>query len=399
MKGFIAKGIFGALNSRFGAETGKTLADGMQILFRCKVSYHAVFGLSLNLIDIEPGFSLGEMARMRKETIDALRRKGLFELNKQKNLPLLPRRLAIVSVVSSKGYRDFISVLESSSFSKSIRIKLYPALLQGDAAVESICTALRIIAASARDYDAVAIIRGGGGETGLDCYDQYPLAEAVSQFPIPVLSGIGHATNLTVVEQVSHTNLITPTDLARWLIGRFQKVDDQIADASRRLSIFRKGKFELLKRDLAERTGALAGLSQQLIRVARNRLNAQSYRVGQQSKDRIAVQKVYLYRTAPVDLRKAYNQIDQRLQEDLKYAEATLATQCTALFRSSEQQLDHMEEKLELLKPDRILKRGYSITLANGKPIKNAADVENGTLLETQTSNGIIYSKATRKHG
>ncbi|HKL02172.1 MAG TPA: exodeoxyribonuclease VII large subunit, partial [Cryomorphaceae bacterium] len=165
LKGFILKSTFQRTRQNFLDVTGKELDDGMQILFRCKLGFHAVYGLSLNIMEIEPAYTLGEMARLRTEAIARLKKENLFTQNKEQHLPILPRKIAVISVETSKGYRDFAETIANSPFSEAIEIRLYNALLQGDAAVDSIRDALKRIAQTDFPYDAVAIIRGGGGET------------------------------------------------------------------------------------------------------------------------------------------------------------------------------------------------------------------------------------------
>lgn len=205
----------------FCAQTGRDLAPGMQVLVRVQVSYSALYGLSLVVYDIDPSFTVGELELARQRTIARLEAEGMFGMNAKLPLPLLPRRLAVISSETAAGWRDFRRHLAGNEYGFRFRLRLFPALMQGDAAPESIIAALDSVAAQADDFDAVLILRGGGGAMDLVCFDDYDLAVNVAQFPLPVLTAIGHDHDYHVIDQVAHTYVKTPTALADWLIDRF----------------------------------------------------------------------------------------------------------------------------------------------------------------------------------
>ena len=205
----------------FEAQTGRTLAPGLSVLVRVQVSYSVLYGLSLVIYDIDPSFTVGELELARQRTIARLEAEGMFDMNAQLSLPLLPRRLAVVSSPTAAGWRDFRRQLEGNEYGFRFRLQLFPAVMQGDAAPESIIGALDQIAAEADSFDAVLILRGGGGAMDLVCFDDYELAVNVAQFPLPVLTGIGHDHDFHIVDMVAHTHVKTPTALADWLLDRF----------------------------------------------------------------------------------------------------------------------------------------------------------------------------------
>jgi len=205
----------------FEASTGRALEPGLSVLLRVQVSYSARFGLSLTVYDIDPSFTVGELELQRQRTIARLQEEGMFGLNAALPLPLLPRRLAVVSSPAAAGWRDFTRQLEQQGGEFGFRVKLFPALMQGAEAPASIIAALDAVAAEEADFDAVLILRGGGGAMDLVCFDDYELAVNVAQFPLPVLTGIGHDHDYHVVDQVAHTSVKTPTALADWLADRF----------------------------------------------------------------------------------------------------------------------------------------------------------------------------------
>ena len=205
----------------FEAQTGRSLAPGLSVLVRVQVSYSVLYGLSLVIYDIDPSFTVGELELARQRTIARLEAEGMFDMNAQLSLPLLPRRLAVVSSPTAAGWRDFRRQLEGNEYGFHFRLQLFPAVMQGDAAPESIIGALDQIAAEADSFDAVLILRGGGGAMDLVCFDDYELAVNVAQFPLPVLTGIGHDHDFHIVDMVAHTHVKTPTALADWLLDRF----------------------------------------------------------------------------------------------------------------------------------------------------------------------------------
>ena len=205
----------------FEAQTGRTLAPGLSVLVRVQVSYSVLYGLSLVIYDIDPSFTVGELELARQRTIARLEAEGMFDMNAQLSLPLLPRRLAVISSPTAAGWRDFRRQLEGNEYGFRFRLQLFPAVMQGDAAPESIIGALDQIAAEADSFDAVLILRGGGGAMDLVCFDDYELAVNVAQFPLPVLTAIGHDHDFHVVDMVAHTHVKTPTALADWLLDRF----------------------------------------------------------------------------------------------------------------------------------------------------------------------------------
>src|SRR5690606_941929 len=205
-------------NKQFVDLLSEPLRDGISILFQAGISYDPLHGLSLRIVDIDPAFVLGELEKEKKESIRRLQEEGLFDANRRLPFPAVPKKLAIISVETSKGLSDFYKIIRQNPWGYHFETTLYPALLQGDKSIPSIIRQLAVIAGQSERYDAVAIIRGGGGEVGLSSFNNYALAKAIAIFPIPVLTGIGHSTNETVSELVSFKNAITPSELADFLM-------------------------------------------------------------------------------------------------------------------------------------------------------------------------------------
>ena len=208
---------------RFERESGQRLVKGMKILFRATVQHHAVYGMSLQVLEIDALHTIGDMERRRQQTIEQLQKEGVWDMNRELSMPLVIERIAIVSSATAAGYQDFMKELERSPY--RLDTELFEATMQGERCDESIASALHTIAERAERYDAVAIIRGGGSTSDLECYNSYLLALTVTQMPLPVLTGIGHDKDTSVTDMVAHTQLKTPTAVAQWIMQRAADLD------------------------------------------------------------------------------------------------------------------------------------------------------------------------------
>lgn len=227
--------VYHLLSAYFATETGQTLAVGMQVLLQVEVSFHAVYGLSLNVVGIDPTFTLGDLARQRQLTIQRLQEDGVMDLQRALTIPSLPRRIAVISAADAAGYGDFCHQLLSNNSGFLFRTQLFPAVMQGDQSPASIIAALEQIAYQVEQYDVVVIVRGGGATTDLRNFDDYSLAFHCANFPLPIIAGIGHTRDVSVVDMVVHTSVKTPTAAAEWLITAMQEQADRLAELQLRL--------------------------------------------------------------------------------------------------------------------------------------------------------------------
>lgn len=235
VRGTIWKSRWERLEPYFRSVTGTTLNVGMKVLVRVSVRYHEIYGLSLDIDDINPQFTLGEKEMMRQQTIERLTKEGLMNMQKQLSLPALPYRLAVISAGNAAGYGDFMDHLEGNEYGFVFSVKLFEALMQGPNAAESISYALADIASGTVRYDAVLILRGGGSELDLSCYDDYSLAVAIARCPIPVLTAIGHEQDYHVADMVAYDHVKTPTALADYFISIFAEEDQRLGAFEQRL--------------------------------------------------------------------------------------------------------------------------------------------------------------------
>jgi len=347
LRGVIWSTQFRNINERFVAITGEPLKEDIAVLCLATIEFSAQHGLNLHIQDIEPAYTLGEMARNKREVIEKLKKEQIFLQNKQKKLPIVPKRIAVISVETSKGYSDFMITLQQNSWHYRFQTVLFPSILQGDKALISMPHQLAEIAKRHQEFDCVVIVRGGGGDVGMSCYDDYKLAAAVATFPIPVITGIGHSTNETITDMVAFANKITPTEVAYFLIQQFHNFALQVDECKDKI-------VNKVQKLLQEQDFYFSKIYQQLLLI--------TGKYNHQKEKEISI-------------------LTQRIQN------ATIQ-----FLLKQHNALHQAETKIELLHPENILKRGYSITMKNGNPIRNAEEVAKGETITTKLLCGKIES-------
>lgn len=386
---------FKRINQSFLEVTGQPLADGMQIMFQARITFHPVYGISLQIIAMEPSYTLGAMALARKKTIERLQSEGLWTLNQSLPLPILPRKVAVISVETSKGYNDFLRIIEEHPIHYALDIELYPAILQGDRAATSISTQLGAVAALSKKYDMVAIIRGGGDEVGLDCYDNYHLAAAVCQSPIPVITGIGHSTNLTVTEMVAAVNKITPTDVAYYMLEHFIKYHERLSNSTNLLTGVLSN---IIQQQQQQLTNTARHLKQSTIKLTQKHhitLNNATRDIVTHTKFNLRDARAWLKPLTKQIRNNTQNILLTQLNKIFSHT-STLKKNTGHKLHESEQRMFFLEKHLNLLNPQQVLKRGYSITRLNGHAVTNAEQLTPNDTITTQLHNGFITSTIKR---
>ena len=221
----------------FESVTGSSLQEGMVVLVEVQVNFSQLYGLSLIINDIDPEFSLGVKELERQQTIERLQKEGLMELQKELALPVLPYSFAVISASDAAGYRDFVRHLDENPYGFKVSLQLYPALMQGAECPESIISALDAIMDSGKEYDAVLILRGGGSKLDLACFDDYQLAAVIAQYPLPVLTAIGHDQDFHVCDMVAHGYVKTPTALADFILSIYEDEDERLSSCENRIRL------------------------------------------------------------------------------------------------------------------------------------------------------------------
>jgi len=382
---------FQRINHNFLQVLKEPLKDGIKILFLARISFDPIYGISLHILDIDPSFTLGDLEKEKQETIEKLLREGLFAKNKSTVLELLPQRLAIISVETSKGYADFISVIDNNPWGYKFFHLLFPSILQGEKAIDGIIFQLNRIRKVISHFDLVAIIRGGGGDVGLSCYNDYRLCKTIADFPLPVITGIGHATNETVAEMVGFENAITPTKLAEFLIQHFHNFAEPVNRA--RIFVTEKTKQLMLdeKQKIKSEVKLFRSATQSILNTNQNDIFSH--------KQTLLQHTVYIFKSQHSEIfnlkTKAITGSKIMLKNKLEkttWLFQKLIDKVHQHLQNKNLAIQNLEKNIEILNPQNVLKRGFSITRINGKAIKSIEQVAEGEMIDTTVFNGKIIS-------
>lgn len=355
------------ITTHFEHVTQQRLCAGIKVLALVEVSFHELYGYSLNVVDIDPTYTLGDLAQRRQEILKQLAEDGVMDMNKELPLPRIIRRVAVVSSASAAGFGDFCNQLEHSGY--DFHLQLFPAIMQGDAVESSVIEALNLIADDWHNWDVVVIIRGGGAATDLNGFDSYLLAANVAQFPLPVLTGIGHERDETIIDYVAHTRLKTPTAVAAFLIDHRKSEADALQSLQERL------------------TRAL----QQRLNEERTFFNSLHHRFALSSSHYVGQQRDQVLRLASrLELFAQTRLQSQRQQLEAYPQRLTLAAD--RIFFQAHQHHQLLERSLKLAGPERILSLGFSITLKGGKAVRRADQLQPGDVIETRLQTGSVKS-------
>ncbi len=396
MRSTLWKREYQIINEKFLARLKEPLKDGIKILFLASITFDPIYGLSLHIQDIDPAYTLGDLESEKQATIAKLKSDGYFYLNKQLQIPAIPKRIAIISVETSKGYADFLEVIEKNQWHYKIFHFLFPAILQGENAISSIMYQLDKIRKVVHHFDLVAIIRGGGGDVGLSCYNSFELTKAIANFPLPVITGIGHATNETVTELISNFNAITPTKLAEFLLQKFHDFAQPVNSAQLRLIQLSRLILEESRHDLQFEARTFRNATGKTISLNRLEIKNIERTLEKQSYAHLQSQVIHLTNLSQL-LKKDSMHIVQNESSALKYLVQNIPKASSAFFVQRKRNLVELENSLRILSPEAILKRGYSILWKNGKLVKSIDDVEQGDVITSMTVDGTIVSKVESK--
>ncbi len=360
----------------FERTAGQPLRVGMKVLLKVYAQFHEAFGFSWIVTDIDPTFTLGDMARKRQEIIRQLKEEGVFDLQRELRLPLFCQHIAVISSETAAGYGDFCRQLAENSYGFQFHVQLFPAVMQGEGVGQSIIAALdEIFTAAGEDdaFDCVVIIRGGGATADLSGFDTLALAENVANFPIPVITGIGHDRDESVLDMVSHIRVKTPTAAASLLIDHLKTVLDTINESQTRLTRYALQRLSTLSTQLSTIAETLPRIFSTVKTRQEARLDALNSRLINHAQQTIINGKLTI-----VNIEKQLPLLlDRRLMAE-------------------KHRLQLSEEKTKNLDPTLLLKRGYSITLKDGKTVRDASTLHPGDTIETRLANGTIHSTVTK---
>lgn len=392
--GVIWASIWRMLKSYFETSTNRPLSRGLKVLLQVTPEFNELYGFSLVVRDIDPTYTMGDLAMQRKHTIEQLKVDGVWDMNRQLELPVVIQRIAIVSSEKAAGLIDFLKHLTENPYGFRFNIKLFQAIMQGNMAEASIVEALDSIFAQIERFDVVVVIRGGGAKTDLQCFDSYHLASNIAQFPLPVLTGIGHEQDDSVVDMVAHTRLKTPTAVADFIVSSALTFSNELIELESRLVesvqfIFNKEKEqiddllqhipELVRYELGREKQDVLQLSlmvsqrvSKLLDRQNNQLNRSLYAVSHASSLSVQRQNVSL------------KLLMQRIQHSAKSA-----------MQLQKHRLQMAAQLAAVVDPDAVLKQGYSLSTANGKLVRSADELTSGSVLVTRFGKGKAQSVIT----
>jgi exodeoxyribonuclease VII large subunit len=351
---------FQKINKQFISIVKEPLKEGTTLLLQVKITFHETFGLSLQILDIDPNYSLGELQRERDETLKQLQKDGLLNANQKLDFPLLPQRIAIISADTSKGLSDFMKVLDNNPWNYNFFSMLFQAYLQGDVAVNSIKGQLKRIEKVKEHFDVVVIVRGGGGEVGLSCYNNYELCKAIACFPLPVLTGIGHSTNMTVAEMVAFRNAITPTELADFLLQTFHDFSMPVVEAGRALRMYSQRLLELNKQQFTSETKHFRNSAQLYLNEAKNTLVQKSQQFKNDAKTFVQHKREavsYIQKDADSHVKRLFRTEKERISE----VETQFPQKIRLSLEFHQRNITQLDNMVRLMDPKNVLKLRQSM--------------------------------------
>ena len=386
------------LKAFFENTTGESLREGLKILVKTKVEYHELYGLSLIISDIDPTFTIGEMAIKRQLVIKKLEQEGVFSMNKEIIFPAVPQRIAIISSKNAAGYSDFINQLKSNSFGYVFYTALIESSLQGIETELGIINALDRIALNSHLFDLVVIIRGGGSQSDLSWFDNYNIAYHVTQFPLPVITGIGHDKDVSVTDMVANRSLKTPTAVADFLIDSVNSAENHIIDISSEIISTSRIIFEKNKNRIEASAIKLFPLARIMMSHVKDKLSSEIIEV-------INIGKEFIIRAGLIPsnqklrLTSVANSFSSGKEVTLRRNGQRLITGTVNCLNVYDVMLKNLVNTLQLLNPENVLQRGFSITSINGRIIKNSDQVGKDDQIDTQLFEGTLRSRVVEKKG
>lgn len=369
MRGIIWANRFAYLRQKFLQVTGQELRSGMKVMLEVSVNYHEQYGISLIITDIDPSYTLGDMERLRREILARLKAEGIIDMNKQLPFPTVPQRIAIVSAAGAAGYGDFMNQLHNNAYGLQFYTCLFPAVMQGKETVASVTAALDRINLHLDLFDCVVIIRGGGSTSDLNSFDDYSLASNVAQFPLPVVVGIGHERDVTILDYVACRRVKTPTAAAELLIGCG-------VEALAHIDELRETIVNTAREYITEAKRQIQYLSGTIPLIAGNIVERNSARLQ------------HIMQIVPLTAQNRIAQGNERLNFLIKSMSQASAQ---AIVREK-MRLTALYDKVQILSPQNTLRRGYSLTTVNGHAVTDASQLAPGDNITTHFANGKVVS-------
>lgn len=385
--GIIWQNVFARLKFAFENATNQTFGNGLNVMVEVTASVSERFGYSLIITNINPTYTLGDMARLRLEILNRLKAEGVIDMNKMLSWPDVPRCIAVISAAGAAGYGDFMNQLHCNSMGVKYYTCLFPAVMQGQNTVPSVIAALDRIAAHEDLFDCVVIIRGGGSTSDLNSFDNYDLASVVAQFPLPVISGIGHDRDNTVIDSVAAVRVKTPTAAAEWLlqqakeaVERLSSLTDAIVDTASQLTA-------AARQQLAYFAGSVPLLAENIMTRSRTRLQQLAKEVPMTAENIMVRSRSHLQQLAAEIPMSARSRIEAE-RRGLVYESERISRAAKRKLEYEQQRMKSLEKQAELLSPRQVLKRGYTLTMHNGRFVTSSDALRSGDVITSHFGDG-----------
>jgi exodeoxyribonuclease VII large subunit len=385
-------GRYRSVKPLFESATGESLREGLRVLIKVSVEYHELYGMSLNITDIDPTYTVGEMAMKRNEILRRLTEEGIIEMNAGLDFPLLPVRIAVISSASAAGYTDFVKQLIGNSRGYRFYTELYNSPMQGEETEKGIIAALDLIASRSARFDVVAILRGGGSTADLRWFDSYPLAFHITQFPLPVITGIGHDKDVSVADIVAWQSFKTPTAVAAFLVEKMYETEimvtefsDRLNQAAKNILMENRSLIGGYARRIHPATSTLIGTTRQSINRAALSLSSATGNLIRKTGTDIAIMHS--------SVRAGSNRLLEHTRGDLTTRLNRLESAARSTVRRVSEETERSERLISMADPVNILKKGFSMTRRDGKTIRSTKELHPGDVIVTQFCDGKISSE------
>lgn len=386
------------LRRKFYQETGSDIITGLKVMVRGSANHHPVYGLSFIISDIDPSYTLGDLERLRREIIERLRREGKLDLNHQLPFPVAPQRVAVISAEGAAGYGDFINQIDNNPDGFKFYHHLFPAVMQGTRTSESVRAALGLVEETVSMWDCVLIIRGGGSTSDLNGFDDYALAERVATFPLPVVMGIGHERDRTVLDDIACVRCKTPTAVAAFLIDTTRSFYAGICDRVKRIAQYSDDALRGEQQRLAAAEALLPTRAKNCLLRAGKRLDEAAHAVERGVNRRLEHENLAIARLSHRIEMAAARRTDMA-ENALRLLRARLETDLKNVTVKPAMRLKNAEAMLRVLSPANTLSRGYSITRVNGRAVRDASALCPGDVISTTLASGTLESTVTATSG
>ncbi|MBN1387202.1 MAG: exodeoxyribonuclease VII large subunit [Bacteroidales bacterium] len=372
--------------------TGQTLSEGIKVLLRVNIEYHEVYGLSLIIHNIDPAYTVGEMALKRKQIIERLESEGVIYLNKELPFPMLPYRIAVISSEQAAGFKDFTDELDRNEYGYKYFTRLFSAVMQGKETEASVSHAINNIFEEKDNFDLIVIVRGGGSQADLSWFDNYNIAYLITQLPLPVLTGIGHEKDLSITDMVAHRSFKTPTAVADFIINQSLKTEEYLAQIRESIIVLSREMVRRQRMVINRLSVNMAPMVRASLHSKRILLNRSGLRLSGNIQSYLSHNRARL-NTIKVNVgKRSLKHIDDKYRQ-IKELTIRFKPAVTRFKHQKHTILDNFSRSIDYLRPSRVLERGYSITLYNDKAVKSSNELQPGSEISTILHLGRIESK------